>query len=142
MLTILLPTTREVSQKMSIREALNSLKSENVEFDIVGSTIDGMYVSENGEIVEEQLVPISGNVTSRQIATWFTQECVLEFDNKQSFARLVSKDGDIWAEFDKKIEVLADTVENAVEIQRRMAKDYGGSSRIDKLVWAWTQEVE
>lgn len=136
---LLLPTTKNVDEKMSIADALRILKENGVEFEITGNVVNGMYLSENGEIVEEELIPITGNVNAQQIATIFTQECVLEFDSEN--AKLVAQNGEIWAEFDRKIELLADTVENAVEIQRMMAKKFGGSSRIDKKVWSWVQKT-
>lgn len=140
--TKLLPTTKNVNERMSIVEALEILSENNVEFEIIGKEIvEGMYFSDDlQEIVEEQLVPIRTNVESRHLATIFDQECILEFDN--STAKLVASNGDIWAEFDNKVEYSTETIENAVELQRKMALHFGGSSRIDNFVWAWATEEQ
>jgi hypothetical protein len=138
--TFLLPTTKNVDEKMTVVEALEVLKSNHVEFEVSGDVVNGMYLSNNGEIVEEELIPITGNVNAQQLATMFTQECILEYDNKN--ARLVAQNGEILTNFDRKIEYRTLNNSDAVELQETMSKYFGGASRIDNDVWSWTTESD
>ena len=136
MKTMLLPTTINVDEAMSIEEAMYILQSNGVAFEVAGETVDGMYKAENGEIVEEQLVPIKASITAQHLAVLFNQECILESDD--ATAQLVAQDGSKWADFKNKVEYSFDNVKQAIDTQRQLALQFGGASRIGNTVWAWS----
>lgn len=138
MKTLLLPTTLGVNEGISIKEALNILKSNGMNFKVAGNVVDGMYLAESGEIVAEQLLPItSKTLRADTLAVMFTQECILESTDKE--AKLVAQNGDIWANFNKKVEYNVSNMEEneVIKLQTKMTKHFGGASRQGNVVWAW-----
>ena len=135
MKTLLLPTTVGVNEAISIKESLEILKLNGVTFEVAGDVIDGMYVADNGEIVAEQLLPISSNINASSLAMLFTQECILSSD--ETTAQLVAQNGDVWARFDKKVEYILNDYKEIIALQEKMARHFGGSSRVGNRVWAW-----
>ena len=136
MKTMLLPTTMNVDEVMSIEEAMYILTSNGITFEVMGDVVDGMYKADNGSIVEEQLVPIKADLTAQQLAVLFNQECILESDG--TTAQLVAQDGSKWADFKEKVEYTFDNIKQAIETQRQLAIEFGGASRIGNTVWAWS----
>lgn len=135
MKTLLLPTTTGVNESISMREALSILSSNGISFEIVGDVVDGMYLSESGEIVSEELLPIHSNIGADELAQLFTQECILESDDNS--ARLVAQNGDIWAKFTEKVEYHLNSLSEAINLQEKLARHFGGASRVGNFVWAW-----
>lgn len=133
--TLLLPTTIGVNESISMKEAIAILKSNGIMFEVAGNVVSGMYKADNGEIVEEELLPIVSNMSADALAVMFTQECILESDGKT--AQLVAQNGDVWADFDGKVEYNLDSELDAIAIQSKLANHFGGASRIDNNVWAW-----
>lgn len=139
MRTLLLPTTVGVNEMITMQEALNILKSNGIEFEVAGEIVDGMYLAENGEIVKEQLLPIASDMlTANELAVIFTQECILESDGNS--AQLVAQNGDVWANFGIKVDYDFRDIATAIAYQEKLAKHFGGSSRIGGYVWAWGNE--
>lgn len=136
MKTLLLPTTVGVNEAITMKEALEMLKSNGIMFEVTGDIVDGMYVADNGEIVAEQLLPITSNMLSADVlATMFTQECILE--STETEAKLVAQNGDVWADYNVKIEYNVNEVGNALELQEKLARHFGGASRQNDKIWAW-----
>lgn len=139
MKTLLLPTTVGVNEMISMREALDILKMNGIDFEVAGDVVDGMYLAESGEIVKEQLLPISSDMLSAdQLAVLFTQECILESDGNS--AQLVAQNGDVWADFGIKVDYDFNDESTAIAVQEKLAKHFGGSSRVGSYVWAWGNE--
>lgn len=135
MRTLLLPTTTGVNESISMKEAMDILTLNGITFNIAGDIVNGMYKADNGEIVAEELLPITSSITADALASIFTQECILESDGVT--AQLVAQNGDVWADFDRKVEYVVDVEQDAISLQSRLADHFNGSSRVGNKVWAW-----